>query len=69
MRTLHELRKLLNYMIETNQIDSDTRVVVEVARELNDANKRWQLKHGKDKEKQKTLSLLNWIDELVKQKG
>jgi CRISPR-associated endonuclease Csn1 len=43
MRTLHELRKLINYMIETNQIDSDTRIVVEVARELNDANKRWAI--------------------------
>lgn len=43
MRTLHELRKLLNYMIETDQIDSETRVVVEVARDLNDANKRWAI--------------------------
>lgn len=43
MRTLHELRKLLNYMIETSQIDNETRVVVEVARELNDANKRWAI--------------------------
>jgi len=43
MRTLHELRKLMNYMIETNQIDSETRIVVEVARELNDANKRWAI--------------------------
>lgn len=43
MRALHELRKLINYMIETNQIDSDTRIVVEVARELNDANKRWAI--------------------------
>jgi|APTNR8051073442_1049403.scaffolds.fasta_scaffold01026_5 CRISPR-associated endonuclease Csn1 len=43
MRTLYELRKLMNYMIETNQIDSETRVVVEVARELNDANKRWAI--------------------------
>jgi len=43
MRTLHELRKLINYMIESNQIDSDTRIVVEVARELNDANKRWAI--------------------------
>src|SRR5690606_19357383 len=43
MRTLHELRKLMNYMIETNQIDSDTRIVVEVARELNDSNKRWAI--------------------------
>lgn len=43
MRTLHELRKLMNYMIETKQIDSETRIVVEVARELNDANKRWAI--------------------------
>lgn len=43
MRTLHELRKLMNYMIETNQIDSETRIVVEVARDLNDANKRWAI--------------------------
>lgn len=43
MRTLHELRKLMNYMIETRQIDSDTRIIVEVARELNDANKRWAI--------------------------
>ena len=43
MRALHELRKLMNYMIETRQIDSDTRIVVEVARELNDANKRWAI--------------------------
>src|SRR5690606_18766224 len=43
MRTLHELRKLMNYLIETNQIDNETRVVVEVARDLNDANKRWAI--------------------------
>lgn len=43
MRTLHELRKLMNYMIETNQIDTETRVVVEIARDLNDANKRWAI--------------------------
>lgn len=43
MRTLHELRKLINYMIETNQIDNETRIVVEIARELNDSNKRWAI--------------------------
>lgn len=43
MRTLHELRRLMNYMIETKQIDNETRIVVEVARELNDANKRWAI--------------------------
>jgi CRISPR-associated endonuclease Csn1 len=43
MRTLHELRKLVNYLIKTNQIDEETRIVVETARELNDANKRWAI--------------------------
>lgn len=43
MRTLHELRKLINYMIETDQIDNETRIVVEIARELNDSNKRWAI--------------------------
>lgn len=43
MRTLHELRKLMNYMIETKQIDNETRIVVEVARDLNDSNKRWAI--------------------------
>jgi CRISPR-associated endonuclease Csn1 len=45
MRTLHELRKLINFMIETNQINNETKVVVEVARDLNDANKRWAIEN------------------------
>ncbi|HOP05120.1 MAG TPA: HNH endonuclease domain-containing protein [Tenuifilaceae bacterium] len=43
MRTLHELRKLLNHLIKTDQIDQNTHVIVEVARQLNDANKRWAI--------------------------
>lgn len=43
MRTLHELRKLINYLIKTNKIDEETRIVVETARDLNDANKRWAI--------------------------
>ena len=43
MRTLHELKKLVNYCIATGQIDEETRVVVEVSRELNDNNKRWAI--------------------------
>lgn len=43
MRTLHELRRLLNYLLRAGKIDHDTKVVVEMARELNDANKRWAI--------------------------
>jgi len=40
LKTLHKLKKLINYLIETKKIDENTRVVIEIARELNDANKR-----------------------------
>jgi CRISPR-associated endonuclease Csn1 len=40
MRTLHELRKLVNYLIENDLVDDHTHVIVEMARELNDSNKR-----------------------------
>jgi CRISPR-associated endonuclease Csn1 len=40
LKTLHELKSLINYLILKEKIDYDTRVVIEIARELNDANKR-----------------------------
>jgi len=40
MRALHQLRKVLNAIILEGQIDENTRVHIEMARELNDANKR-----------------------------
>lgn len=43
MRTLHELRHLINYLLRVGKIDNETKVVVEMARELNDANKRWAI--------------------------
>ena len=49
MRVLHTLRKQVNALLKATDeygnalIDEDTRVVVETARELNDANKRWAI--------------------------
>ncbi|MFK7032397.1 type II CRISPR RNA-guided endonuclease Cas9 [Flavobacterium oreochromis] len=40
MRALHQLRKVLNTLIINEQIDENTRIHIEMARELNDANKR-----------------------------
>ncbi|WP_088397834.1 type II CRISPR RNA-guided endonuclease Cas9 [Flavobacterium oreochromis] len=40
MRALHQLRKVLNTLIIDEQIDENTRIHIEMARELNDANKR-----------------------------
>ncbi|MDR3668856.1 MAG: HNH endonuclease domain-containing protein, partial [Ignavibacteriaceae bacterium] len=53
MKTLFHLKKLINYLIDQNKIDEDTRVVVEIARELNDANRRKAIeKWQKDREKE-----------------
>lgn len=53
LRTLHELRKLVNYLLQTHKIDEDTRIIVEIARELNDANMRKAIeKYQRDREKE-----------------
>lgn len=67
MRTLYELRKLMNYLIETNQIDSDTRIVVEVARELNDANKRWAIEAWQKQRETENAEFALAIEELTRQ--
>ena len=53
MRTMYELKKLVNYLLLMGKIDEETRIVIEIARELNDSNRRkaierWQ----KDRERE-----------------
>lgn len=53
LKTLHQLKKLINYLLKERKIDEDTRIVVEIARELNDANtrkaiERWQRDHERE---------------------
>ena len=40
MRSLHQLRKVINTLLQEGTIDNQTEVHIEYARELNDANKR-----------------------------
>lgn len=52
MRSLHELRKVINSLLREKVIDQNTEVHIEYARELNDANKRaaiarWQREREK----------------------
>nr|WP_232226250.1 type II CRISPR RNA-guided endonuclease Cas9 [Flavobacterium sp. ACAM 123] len=58
MRALHQLRKVLNALIVEGQVDERTRIHIEMARELNDANKRkgiqdYQNENKKEREKYK----------------
>ncbi|REC50177.1 type II CRISPR RNA-guided endonuclease Cas9 [Chryseobacterium pennipullorum] len=53
LKSLYKLKNLVNYLLQERKIDEDTKVVVEIARELNDKNRRkaieiWQ----KEKEKE-----------------
>lgn len=53
LRALHVLRKAINAMIAEGKIDEDTRIVVETAREMNDANWRRAIeRHQKEREKE-----------------
>lgn len=44
LRTMHELKKLINYLLVKGKIDSNTKIVIEIARELNDSNLRQAIK-------------------------
>ena len=51
MRSLHQLRKVINTLLRDGLIDSQTEVHIEYARELNDANKRKAISQwNKDRE-------------------
>lgn len=52
MRSLHQLRKVINMLLRERVIDQDTEVHVEYARELNDSNKRQAIaRWNKEREK------------------
>lgn len=65
LRTLHELKKLINCLLQKEKIDESTRIVVEIARELNDANMRKAIeKWQRDREKENDVFKLK-IKEIV----
>ncbi|MGC8751621.1 type II CRISPR RNA-guided endonuclease Cas9 [Hydrotalea sp.] len=66
MRTLHELKKLVNYYIVTGQVNEETRVVVEIGRELNDTNKRWAIEKYQEIRRKENQEFAAAILELIK---
>lgn len=69
MRALHQLRKLINYLIKTGQVDSETRVHVELANEVNDKNWRKAIKEFQDDNEKKNTKYKARIIELCKECG
>jgi len=53
MRAMHILRKQINSLLLDGIIDEDTRIIVETARDLNDANQRWAIEaYQREREKE-----------------
>lgn len=63
MRVLHTLRRQVNTLLEQHIIDEDTRVVVETARELNDANMRWAISEYQRRRERENLDFTKKIAE------
>lgn len=53
MRALFRLRALINTLLREKSIDAETRINIEMARELNDANKRAAIKQYQDEQDKK----------------
>lgn len=51
MRAIHQLRKLVNTLIREGKIDEETKIHIELARELNDANKRAAIRKWQEERK------------------
>lgn len=65
-KTLYRLRDVINYLLDTGRIDKYTRIVIEVARDLNDANKRWAIEAYQRKREMENIEFKAAISELIK---
>lgn len=64
MRALHQLRKVLNALIQEGQIDQKTHLHIEMARELNDANKRKGIQDFQNENKKNRVDYVKEIKEI-----
>lgn len=67
LKTLHKLKHLLNYLLQTQQIDAQTRVVVEIARELNNANYRKAMEKWQNERERENETFKKRIKEINKE--
>lgn len=65
-KTLHKLRKVINELLEKEIIDKETRIIVEVARELNNKNKRAAIEDYQRERERENIEFGNAIAELIK---
>lgn len=66
MRALFRLRALINALLREGKIDKDTRVNIEMARELNDANRRAAIKQYQEEQEKKHREYAEEIKKLYR---
>lgn len=66
MRTLFYLRKLVNTLIKENKIAPDTEIVIELARELNDKNKRLAIERWQRERENENKKFREKLEEFAK---
>jgi len=69
MKTLHHLKRLINYLLKLGKIDEHTRIVIEIARELNDANKRKAIEKWQGEREKQNKEFYEAIRETAEKHG
>ena len=69
MRTLHYLRKLVNSLLKEKKISSDTAIIIELARELNDKNKRQAIERWQRERENENKKFRERLEEYAAEKG
>ncbi|WP_445747333.1 type II CRISPR RNA-guided endonuclease Cas9 [Polaribacter sp.] len=67
MRTLFYLRKLVNSLLKEGKIASDTEIIIELARELNDKNKRLAIERWQRERENENKKYREKLEELAKE--
>ena len=66
MRTLFYLRKLVNTLLKENKIEPDTEIIIELARELNDKNKRLAIERWQRERENENKKFREKLEEFAK---
>lgn len=66
MKSLHKLRKLINTLILEGKVDERTKIHIELARDLNDANKRKAIQKWQNDKEEERAEYRKKIQELYK---
>ncbi|GGP05104.1 hypothetical protein GCM10010992_19970 [Cloacibacterium rupense] len=69
LKSLHILKNHLNQLLKEEIIDSDTEIIIEIARELNDINRAWAIEQYQKKQEQEREEIKVLLEEYFLSNG